>query len=269
MKIKFTTWNVNNRLLQTSHLELLRKVNSDVLALQEVNPKFYNALLNTHFFGCSTFSLALRPPNKTEGKARQLGCALFAKAPFKLSSPFLIEDMPFPERALVAHLDSPDCSINVCSFHTPPGASWKELKPKSHKLLAEWLFSRTSRFILGIDANAPKTDHPDITKNEWWWKDEPLLLGDNPLHGLKDALRVYLGSHPDILQSIKTRCPNGPLARSYVRGNRWKYTDCRYDFIYITPDIKVKSIEYLYEESVKAGSDHALVVGELEVPDNV
>lgn len=269
MKIKLANWNINNRLLQTSHFELLCKVNIDILALQEVNLKFYDALSRTNYFACSSFSLLLRPPSKNEGKARQLGCALFGKAPFDISSSFLLKDMPFPERALVARLESASCFINACSFHTPPGASWKELKPKSHKLLAEWLASQSTRFVLGIDANAPKTDHPDITKNEWWWKDEPLLLGANPLHNMKDALRVYLDSHPDILQHLETLRPMGPLALSHVRGNRRKYTDCRYDFIYVTPDIKVKSVEYLYEESVKAGSDHALVVAELEVPDSM
>lgn len=269
MKIKFASWNVNNRLLKSSHLELLYKVNSDILVLQEVSSQFYNALSKINLFACSSFSLFLRPPDQSEGKSRRLGCAVFGKAPFNISSSFLLEDMPFPERALVARLDSPECYITACSFHTPPGASWKELKPKSHKLLAEWLAFQSTQFILGIDANAPKTDHPDITKNEWWWKDEPLLLGANPLHNMKDAFRLYLNSHPDIFQNLEALRPNGPLALSHIRGNSRKYTDCRYDFIYITPDIKVKNVEYLYEESVKAGSDHALVFADLEVPDGM
>ncbi|MGH7799912.1 MAG: endonuclease/exonuclease/phosphatase family protein [Thermodesulfobacteriota bacterium] len=266
MRIKFASWNVNNRLLQESHLELLSKVNSDILAFQEVNPKFYNALSNTNLFTFSVFSPLLRRHHKTYRKARRLGCALFGKTPFTIVSSFLLDDVPFPERALVVRLKSPECFITACSFHTPPGASWGELKPESHKILAMWLSSQKNRFILGIDANAPKTDHPDITKNEWWWKEEILLLGAKPLHNLKDTLRVYLDSHPDILQSIKQSRPNGPLTVSYIRGNRSRIW-CRYDLIYATPDIRVNNVEYLYEESVKAGSNHAMVVSELEVTD--
>ena len=56
MKIKFASWNVNNRLLLKSHLELLYKVNPDILALQEVAPKFHNVLATTDIFACSGFS---------------------------------------------------------------------------------------------------------------------------------------------------------------------------------------------------------------------
>ncbi len=265
MKIKFATWNVNNRLLKRSHIELLTKVNSDILVLQEVSSKFYNALSKTDLFTCSVFSLSLRSPHKNYERARRLGCALFGKTPFTILSSFLLDDVPFPERTLVVCLKSGECFITACSFHTPPGASWGELKPESHKMLARYLSSQYNRFILGIDANAPKTDHPDITMNEWWWEEEALLLGVKPLHNLKDTLRTYLDSNPDTLKSIKKLRPNGPLAVSYVRGNRSKQIMCRYDFIYVTHDIRVDSVEYLYEESVKAGSDHAIVVSELEV----
>ncbi len=198
-KIKFASWNVNNRLLQPNHLEFLCKVDCDILVLQEVAPQFYDGLSKTNHFACSTFSLLLRTPNKGERKSRSLGCACFVKTTFAITSSFLLDNLPFPERALVARLESPKYSFTICSFHTPPGASWKELKPKSHRLLAEWLTFHQTRFILGIDVNAPKIDHPDISKNEWWWEDEPLLLGANPLHNLKDALRTYLDFHPNIL----------------------------------------------------------------------
>jgi len=111
MRIKFASWNVNNRLLQESHLELLSKVNSDILALQEVNPKFYNALSNTNLFTFSVFSPLLRQHHKTYRKARRLGCALFGKTPFTIVSSFLLDDVPFPERALVVRLKSPECFI--------------------------------------------------------------------------------------------------------------------------------------------------------------
>ncbi|GAC1408099.1 MAG: hypothetical protein NVSMB49_28270 [Ktedonobacteraceae bacterium] len=40
-------------------------------------------------------------------------------------------------------------------------------------------------------------------------------------------------------------------------------TPCRYDFIYSTADFSVSQVRYLYNEALKVGSDHALVVADL------
>jgi len=42
-------------------------------------------------------------------------------------------------------------------------------------------------------------------------------------------------------------------------------TECRYDFIYVSPGLDVLDVNYLYEESVQAGSDHALVTALLRI----
>ena len=38
-----------------------------------------------------------------------------------------------------------------------------------------WLANKREKVILGMNANTPKVDHPDINKNKWWWDDEPIL----------------------------------------------------------------------------------------------
>jgi len=40
---------------------------------------------------------------------------------------------------------------------------------------------------------------------------------------------------------------------------------CRYDSIRVSPRISVKDVRYLYEEAVQAGSDHALVIADIEL----
>jgi endonuclease/exonuclease/phosphatase family metal-dependent hydrolase len=42
-------------------------------------------------------------------------------------------------------------------------------------------------------------------------------------------------------------------------------TECRYDFIYVSPGLDVLHVNYLCEESVQAGSDHALVTALLKI----
>jgi exonuclease III len=154
----------------------------------------------------------------------------------------------------------------MCSFHTPPGASWGKIKPQTLRAIAEWLAKQSGHTIFGIDANAPKTDHPMFDQNQWWWEDEPTLLGHSPLHELRDCLRLYLAERPRIMEEIVSRRPTGPLAISYRRGNRRKMIECRYDFIYISPGLDVLEVDYRYDESVRAGSDHAPVTALLKLP---
>jgi len=137
-------------------------------------------------------------------------------------------------------------------------------KPQTLRAIAEWLTKQSGHTIFGIDANAPKTDHPIFDQNQWWWEEEPILLGYSTLHELRDCLRLYLAERPRMMEEIVSRTPTGPLAASYKRGNRRKI-ECRYDFIYISQGLDVLDVNYFYEESVQVGSDHALVTALLKI----
>ena len=60
--------------------------------------------------------------------------------------------------------------------------------------------------------------------------------------------------------------PDGPLAISHYTGRGEHRQPRRYDFIYATPDFVVDDVRYLHEEATAAGSDHALVVADLQLP---
>jgi endonuclease/exonuclease/phosphatase family metal-dependent hydrolase len=173
---------------------------------------------------------------------------------------------PLPERTLVASVvEATGKQYTYCSFHIPPGSNWDELKSQTLETIARWIASQPTPLVFGIDANAPKTDHPGIRRNEWWWEDsEPLLLGSNPLHKLRDAYRVFLEAHPDEMARVMQARPCGPLAVSHLRGKRTK-TECRYDFVYVSSEIVVQRVAYLFEEAVRASSDHAVVIADLQV----
>lgn len=263
MKLRFASWNVNNRNATTRHFEILQQARPDILALQESSQTFHAAAIAKQIFAWGSSSLELRPPRKTEGRSRRLGCSLFSSPRFNLHRVSTVPALEFPERSLVASVESEGESLTVCSFHTPPGANWGEVKPRTLKTIARWLPLQTTPLIFGIDANCPKTDHPDIRQNEWWWPEESLLLGDPPIHSLRDVLRVYFMTHPRELARAVAARPNGPLAVSHVRGNSRKMTDCRYDFIYATPNVEVEAVSYVFDDTIKAVSDHALVVADL------
>ena len=40
---------------------------------------------------------------------------------------------------------------------------------------------------------------------------------------------------------------------------------CRYDSIRVSPGIGVTDVRHLYEDAVRAGSDHALVIANIEL----
>ena len=261
MIFTFASWNVNYRKFKDSHFAFLREVQPDILALQEVTPDFFTKLSSSNLFPNSHYTLGYIQHDVKPSHP----CAILSSTDIRLRNPSLIPDLPFPEKCMIVDAELNATIIKVCSFHTPPGASVKELKPQSLVLLAEWLKTRDRPVVLGIDANAPKADHPDIKKNEWWWPDEPKLLGEQRIHDLRDAFRDYLMSNPDMRQTIVQDRPKGPLAVSHITGKGHNPKERRYDFIFVTPDIKVKKVEYIFEEACAAGSDHALVYAQLEV----
>ncbi len=263
--LRFATWNVNNRLLRSGHIEFLKRLQPDVLTLQEVSAGFHEALVESGVFGWGVSSFALRPAAAGETAGRKLGCSVFGRPGLELQASALAPGVALPERTLVVQVRSPEGEFTACSFHIPPGVSWKKIKPQTMCSLAEYLAQLPGHVIVGIDANAPKLDHPEHCDNVWWWTDEPKLLGHEPRHHLRDALRTYLAAHPDELEAIRRERPNGPLALSHRRGMGKKRTDCRYDFVLCTPDVRVVQVQYLYEESCAAGSDHGLVVADLEL----
>ena len=139
MKLRFASWNVNNRNLTPHHVKILRELRPDIAALQEVSPSLHEALATEDLFAWAAFSLTLRPPRDDEGRSRRLGCSVFGTQRFPLLTYSLVPRLPFRERTLVAAVGARGAGLTVCSFHTPPGASWGEVKPRTLKAIARWL----------------------------------------------------------------------------------------------------------------------------------
>lgn len=177
MRFRFATWNVNSRSLQHGHADLIRWYDIDMLALQEATSTFHQQLADTGLFAWDRSSLALRPVASDESRGRSLGCSLFGSARFQPVRAFLLEAVPLPERTLAVTLASPEGDLTACSFHAPPGVNWGEIKPRTFRAIAAWLAPQRERVLFGMDANAPKVDHPDHARSEWWWSDEALLPG--------------------------------------------------------------------------------------------
>jgi hypothetical protein len=62
MKLRFVSWNVNNRNPTPRHINILREAQPDILVLQEVCPAFHDVLAAEDVFTLGAFSLNIRQP---------------------------------------------------------------------------------------------------------------------------------------------------------------------------------------------------------------
>ena len=76
---------------------------------------------------------------------------------------------------------------------------------------------------------------------------------------------TYLSANDDILKGIIAERPHGPLAVSFIRKGNGKSAPCRYDFVLASPHFHIKKVTYPYAESFNAGSDHSMVIAEMEL----
>jgi hypothetical protein len=264
MKFTFATWNVNNRKLTSEHISRLREADCDLLAIQKAPRAFHADLENAGLFEWSVTSLDLLPHKPEDGESRRLGCSIFGRKPFQLVSSGLLGGLEVPDRALMARTLLSSRELTVYSLDAT-GSSRGSVTRQAVKYMTRWLVGESGSILLGIGANAPKTDRPYQGENEWGCAEEPLLLGATPWHQLKDAFRILLKQQPDLLDEVLSERPQGPLAISHYRGRGAERTPCRNDFVFISPDMVVREMNHTLYETL---SDHALVAAQLELPES-
>jgi endonuclease/exonuclease/phosphatase family metal-dependent hydrolase len=250
----------------------------DILALQEVTERGFQFFRAQPIFGVSAHSVALRPVGPGEAARRGRGCAILVSPHLALSDVRLLDGLPAPERSLIATVRAEaGRGFQVGSFHAPPGATWHEAKPETFRLIARFLAEQEGPVVFGMDANSPKVDHPDFSKSRWYVNDprpppggkrppgEEILIGPEPSHRLRDVLRTWLEDHPEEFNRLMSSRPDGPLAVSHNTGHKGKFVPRRYYHIWASPEFGVAGVRYSYDESIAAGSDHSLVVADLEL----
>jgi hypothetical protein len=246
----------------TDQLGLLADQHADILLLQDVGPSAVRAVVDSRLWDhvADTWSL----PHPPGAIIRRGGCVIATKGDWVFTSALPAPDVLLSSRSLGVTAGYGGAALTLLSCYAPTntGPDRKE-RPGCFSSLATWLSAVPAPVVLGMDANGPRMDHPDIEQNRWWTQEEALILGTGAQ--TEDVLRLWYADHPAELKRRVRYYPKGPLADSYHRGRRGKYLRCRYDSIRVSPGIGVTNIRYLYEEAVRAGSDHALVVAEIEL----
>jgi endonuclease/exonuclease/phosphatase family metal-dependent hydrolase len=240
VRIRVVSWNVDSRPtgLLDAKTELLRRLQPDLVLLQEIGRPVYRALLphpsahermhrKTRQFSWGALSTDLCKPRASEYR---LGCAVLGisntalidaavlnRAPFEVRDPVLPGFLWRTVMAQVA-LSSGDL-LTVCSFHgrQPSGEPAAALQHAFHTGIARWLADVSGPVIFGIDAG------PRIPGGA-----DP-LLGPQPVHHLNHVLNA------------------------------------NDDHVWATPGLTVLDVQCLADEAAAAGSDHALLLADLEL----
>lgn len=250
MKIRLADWNVNRRGDLSEHLSLLDALDWDLCTLQEVRHQAGSAIAERA--GVEGSHALDHAAGTSKLRGVRDGAMVLARAPFRLRGAAVVTDVPSPDRTLLArigHDEQRNFGVSVLSAALPPATSWGALKVEQCLGIVRLLERRVAPMLVGIDANTPKTDHIIEEKVEYWWPEEAQLLGPRASHQLRD---VYRELHGRTSTGMPTSFESGSIAR-------------RYDHVLASPEFTVVAVDYMFDDDVRALSDHALIKVTLEL----
>jgi len=204
----------------------------------------------------SAFSLDLREPGKYEGKNRSLGVATLSFG-IELCSFELLNRSVFPERTLFSKLKYLDCSLFVLNYHSLTGVDYKKAKSSNFATIADFMEQNDNILDFAcFDANEPEIDSMNVDELKFWDNRDKgynagLILGKNKVHCLED-------SYVRFLKMKNVHIETNPLTTSHKTGENMR----RYDYILSSKKWSPCYIDYPYESSLIASSDHSIVVGD-------
>jgi hypothetical protein len=263
MRLRIASWNVRGMPQPVDQLGLLADQHADILLLQDVGPSAVRAVVDSRLWGHVTDTWSL--PIASRAISRRGGCLIASTNEWILGTAAPVRDILLSSCSLAVTASHGEATLTLLSCYAPTNTGpGRKKRPACLGTLAAWLSAVPTPLVLGMDANGPRVDHPNIDQSRWWTDGEALVLGAGAR--TSDVLRLWYVDHPIELRHRVRYYPNGPLADSYHRGRKGKYLRCRYDSIRVSLGISVVDVRYLYEEAVRAGSDHALVITDIALP---
>lgn len=243
MRIRVVSWNVDSRPtgLLDAKVELLRTLRPDLALLQEIGRPVYRALLphpsahermhrKSRQFSWGALSTDLAEPRASEFR---LGCAVLGVSTTALLDAHVLNSAPFDVRDPVLpgflwRTVAAQVALSTGAMLTV--CSFHGRQPSG---LPDAALQRAfHRGIAGWLATVPGPVLFGIDAGPLVLDGADPLLGPAPVHGLHDVLRAT------------------------------------YDHLWATRDLEVLDVQCLPDDAAAAGSDHAVLVADLELRDS-
>jgi hypothetical protein len=263
MRLRVVSWNVRGMPHTAAQLALLERECPDIVLLQDVSPSAAQTVRESGSLANVIDTWSDGAPES--GRRPRVGCLMAATHRWQLTYGNQCTDPATDGRILCGTAVCEDTMVTLLSCYAPTNVELqKEKRATFFAALARQLAVVPAPFILGMDANGPRIDHPDLAQSVWWTPEDVTVLGPDAL--TSDVLRLWYQKHPEAWKRRLQYYPHGPLADSYHRGRKGKYLRSRYDSIRVSSGMGVVDVRYLYNDAVQAGSDHALVAADIDVP---
>ncbi len=250
MPLRLLQWNISNRCKIDKIADFIVS-NIDghtIVCLQEVLAMHKDRLIERLAPSDYAYSLDYREPGRFDGNNRKMGVLtlLFGG---KVEEANVLDRSLLPDRTLYTKMRIGEESVSILNFHSITGVSYKVAKGSNFASIAEFLYEKKELDFFCCDANEPDVDSLDVNEVRFWNPNgngmkASFIFGKGRVHHLSDPV-----------QSVELGLEALPF--SYMTGK----TPRRYDFIYKSDRWITKSLNYYYNESVEASSDHAMVVG--------
>ncbi|GAB4116338.1 MAG: hypothetical protein OHK0013_50050 [Sandaracinaceae bacterium] len=281
--LRIATWNVNafNPARAADKLRLLELIDWDVALLQEVGASTFGTFTSATFRGVHALPLV----EDYQG-AKAHGVAVLVKDGTSIAEHALIpigesdarDDPRYRARLLHARLRVGAMELDVASFHAPHAAAsdpekarrFRDSKNAVYRALDAWVRARRgSGLVVGMDGNVwnDATEAMQLPPDDERYA-ERSFHDPAATHGLRDALLDHLRhNRPDLLERrmrLGHDPKDGALAVTYQRSSNNHPKVNRMDRIYVSEGFVVRNVDTLYDEALTVGSDHAMVVAELQ-----
>ncbi len=286
--MRIATWNVNsfNPARSGDKLRLLELVDWDVALLQEVGVRAFEVFTSGSLRGVHAIALLGGAWDKHAhgvailvrgGAVVDDGALVPIEADAAGEADLWRRARIMSARVRLGDADLGGAELTVASFHAPDAAGRgdERLRKIARKMrlfrsLDAWVRASAGPLVVGMDGNVWEDSvEPAALDPKDAFYEQSRFHDAGADHGLRDAMFEHLTrNRPDLLERrrrLGVRPEDGALAVTYQRstGNHPKVN--RMDRIYVSREFRVRDVETLYDEALTVGSDHGLVVAELDL----
>lgn len=272
--MRLLTWNLNGRRKVDEQMAAIAARSPDIVALQELTQNSttsWRAVLPLAGLPHVADSFASSPSWEPKGP-RRYGLVIAGR--FPLACLTSAHTVPWPERILSVAVLAPRCAINVHTTHIPPGSTngWMKIEMLEAVSAVVSEHSNTPSILCG-DFNVPQAETPEgriVTWGEDMVDGEPRLRGrwrggDGRRWDRAERTVMEGGAQRLLIDAYRHLHGYGRQEFSWFVHRKERRIGRRFDHVFCSRELVVKSCEYLHRLREDGLSDHSAMELDFEV----